>query len=217
MEQTKTLTDEQREALAFVGSVLSPLYLQDPRKGSAGELFASMAALDAEEAAEGWPFVASAEAVGPLRLMVDGLADGIDADDLMWEYRRLFIGPGRKAAPPWGSVYTDRDCVVFGLTTLDLRAWMRANGIERTTDEKMPEDHIGLLVSLMGWLAQEKPELVPEFLQKHLLTWSSHYLEQLEAAAEHPFYEGLAQLTRLTLEGIQDDLGLEVAYPRYYR
>ncbi|NHM15069.1 Tat proofreading chaperone DmsD [Eggerthellaceae bacterium zg-887] len=217
MEQTKTLTDEQREALAFVGSALSPLFLQDPRKGDAGELFASMAALDAEEAAEAWPFVAPAEAVGALRLMVDGLADGIDADDLTWEYRRLFIGPGRKAAPPWGSVYTDRDCVVFGLTTLDLRAWMRANGIERTADDKMPEDHIGLLVALMGWLAQEKPELVPELLEKHLLTWSSHYLEQLEAAAEHPFYEGLARLTRLTLEGIQDDLGLEVVYPRYYR
>ena len=36
----------------------------------------------------------------------------------MWEYRRLFVGPGHLPAPPWGSVYTDRECVIFGEATL---------------------------------------------------------------------------------------------------
>ena len=70
---------------------------------------------------------------------------------------------------------------------------------------------------LLAWLAEERPELVDEFLCDHLLTWSSHFLEQLEEAAEQPFYEGLANLTRKSLEGLQEERELEVAYPRFYR
>ncbi|WP_417143225.1 Tat proofreading chaperone DmsD [Raoultibacter massiliensis] len=131
--------------------------------------------------------------------------------------RRLFVGPAKKPAPPWGSVYTDRECVVFGESTLALRRWMRENGIERTTDEKTPEDHIGLMLVLLAWLAANKPELIEPYLQDHVLTWSSHFLDQLAEAAEHPFYEGLALLAKESLEGLQRELDLEVAYPRYYR
>lgn len=129
----------------------------------------------------------------------------------------MFIGPAVKPAPPWGSVYTDRECVVFGKSTLELRAWMREQGIERLTDDKTPEDHIGLMLALMAWIAREKPEILDDFMRLHLLTWSSHFLGQLAEAAEQPFYEGLALLTKASLEGIQDELGLEVVYPRFYR
>lgn len=213
----RELSDETRGKLVFAGSVLAPFFLQDPQKGNAQELFVSMANLDVDEAAASWPFVEEAEAQQALKLMVDGLADGPATNELTHEYRRLLIGPNKKPAPPWGSVYTDQECVVFGLTTLDLRAWMRAHGIARTTDERTPEDHIGLLLAMLEWLAQEKPELVEEFLQKHVLTWSSHFLTQFEEAAEHPFYEGLARITRLTLEGVQEELDIDVTYPRYYR
>ena len=136
----------------------------------------------------------------------------------MWEYRRLFVGPLAKPAPPWGSVYTDKDMVVFGASTMQLRDWMRRNGIAIEKGESdEPEDHIGTMLVLLAWLAEERPELVDEFLRDHLLTWSSHFLEQLEEAAEQPFYEGLANLTRKSLEGLQEERELEVAYPRFYR
>lgn len=105
----------------------------------------------------------------------------------MWEYRRLFVGPGHLPAPPWGSVYTDRECVIFGEATFALRAWMRACGIERATDERTPEDHIGLMLALLSFLAVERPELVDDFLRDHLLTWAPHYLDALEEAATPPF------------------------------
>ena len=133
------------------------------------------------------------------------------------EYRRLFVGPGHLPAPPWGSVYTDHECVIFGEATLALRAWMRACGIERTTDERTPEDHIGLMLALLSFLAVERPELVDDFLRDHLLTWAPHYLDTLEEAATHSFYEGLARLTRATLAGIQRERGLVVDVPRFYR
>ena len=132
-EATVPLSEDVREAIAFVGETLGPFYLQDPVKGDAGPAFAAMAAIDVAQAAVEWPFVDEAEARCDLDLMRSGLAEGIDADGLVWEYRRLFIGPAPKPAPPWGSVHTDRECVVFGATTLELRAWMHAgaHGLDR--------------------------------------------------------------------------------------
>lgn len=213
--------DEKREALldgiAFVGETLGPFFLQDPKTGDAHEAFAALAALDVDAAAEEWPFVDDGEAGRDLGLMVEGLAKGIEDEDLMWEYRRLFIGPAPKPAPPWGSVYTDRECVIFGESTLELRQWMRECGIQRLVDDKTPEDHIGLMLVLMAWIARNRPEVLDDYLRLHLLTWSSHFLDELIEAAEHPFYEGLARLAKASLEGIQDELALEVTYPRYFR
>lgn len=212
------MSDDQTsmEAVVFAASALAPFFLNDPRTGEAVDAFAALAELDTAAAAADWPFVDEAEAAADLALMVDGLAAGADNEALVWEYRRLFVGPGHLPAPPWGSVYTDRECVIFGEATLALRAWMRACGIERTTDERTPEDHIGLMLALLSYLAEERPDLVDEYLRDHLLTWALHYLEALEAAADHPFYQGLAALTRSTLLGLQAARGLEVTLPHFY-
>lgn len=216
---TQEVTEEAAlmEAVAFVGSALAPFFLNDPRTGDAADSFAALAELDAAAAAADWPFADAAAAETALALMVEGLAAGADNDDLVWEYRRQFVGPGRFPAPPWGSVYTDRECVIFGESTLALRAWMRRAGINRTTDERTPEDHIGLMLAMLAFLAQNRPELVDEYLRDHLLTWAPHYLEVLEEATTHPFYRGLAQLTRASLEGLGAARELSVTLPRFYR
>ena len=209
--------DGAMAAVAFIGASLAPFFLNDPRTGDAADAFAALAELDAEAAAAEWPFVEEAAARASLAAMVRGLAAGADNEELVWEYRRLFVGPGHLPAPPWGSVYTDRECVVFGEATLALRAWMRRIGVARTTDERTPEDHIGLMLALLAYLAEERPELTDEYLRDHLLTWAPHYLEALEEAADHPFYQGLAALTRSTLLGLQEARGLEVVTHRFYR
>ena len=205
------------EGIAFVGETLGPFFLQDPKTGEAGAAFQALAALDVDAAAAEWPFADEDEARACLALMKEGLAHGIEDDDLVWEYRRLFVGPAPKPAPPWGSVYTDRECVVFGESTLALRAWMRAQGIERLVDDKTPEDHIGLMLVLMAWIARNQPADLDDYLRLHLLPWSSHFLDELAEAAKQPFYEGLARLAKASLEGIQSERALDVAYPRFYR
>ncbi|CBL03740.1 MAG: Tat proofreading chaperone DmsD [Gordonibacter pamelaeae] len=205
------------EGIAFVGETLGPFFLQDPKTGEAGAAFQALAALDVDAAAAEWPFAGEAEARACLALMKEGLAHGIEDDDLVWEYRRLFVGPAPKPAPPWGSVYTDRECVVFGESTLALRAWMRAQGIARLVDDKTPEDHIGLMLVLMAWIARNQPADLDDYLRLHLLPWSSHFLDELAEAAKQPFYEGLARLAKASLEGIQSERALDVAYPRFYR
>lgn len=87
----------------------------------------------------------------------------------------------------------------------------------RATDDKTPEDHIGLMLVLMSHLCRTQPESLDDYLCGHLLTWAPHYLEELAVAARHPFYRGLAELTRSTLLGIQDFRGLSVKLPRFYK
>lgn len=209
--------DEELEAVVFVGTTLAPFFLNDPKKGEAGASFAAMAQLDPAQAAGEWPFADAEEAAADFALMVEGLVGGADAEELVWEYRRLFTGPGHLVAPPWGSVYTDVESVVFGASTLELRAFMRKAGVERVSDERTPEDHIGLMLAMMAYLAQNKPAFLDEYLQQHLLTWAPHYLDTLEREAQHPFYRGLARLTRSTLEGVREARGLQVQTPRFYR
>lgn len=216
----KELDDKTRASLILVGSTLGPFFLHDPEHDAQRIKpgLEAIATIDVRQAAEEWPFVATEEAQDALGKMRAGLEAGLASEELVWEYRRLFVGPATKPAPPWGSVYTDKDMVVFGASTMELRSWMRKQGIALVKGESdEPEDHIGTMLELLAWLAEERPELVEEFLTDHLLTWSSHFLEQLEKAADQPFYEGLVQLTRLSLEGLQSELDLSVEYPRYYR
>lgn len=106
---------------------------------------------------------------------------------------------------------------MFGLTTLELRPWMRTQGIACSADGHTPEDRIGLMLALLAHVALNSPGSLDEYLQRHLLTWSPHFLGELTEAAQHPFYQGLARLTKASLEGIQSERGIAVTYPKFYR
>lgn len=125
-------------------------------------------------------------------------------------FQRLFVGPYALPAPPWGSVYLDKESVVFGDSTLALRQWMRENGIEPHLTQAEPEDHIGLLLMMAAWLAENSPALLNEFLTLHMLPWAGRYMELLRQKAEHPFYTGVAALAESTLCGWKQQQSLEV-------
>ncbi|MDU4228810.1 MAG: molecular chaperone TorD family protein, partial [Klebsiella grimontii] len=58
--------------------------------------------------------------------VADGLAAqfAIASDEPLAEaWQRLFIGPWALPAPPWGSVWLDKESVLFGDSTLALREW----------------------------------------------------------------------------------------------
>lgn len=203
------------EAIAFIGNTLSPLFLEDPVKGDQA-VYSAFKALDADAAAAEWPFAEPTLAAECLSTMVREL-NNTPAADLAHDFRTMFVGPFKKTCPPWGSVYMDHEGVTFGPTTLALRKWMRKTGIERVQDERMPDDHIGYLLSMMAWTALNRPEALEELLTEHLLTWAAHFFNLMENSAEQAFYIALARLTRDSLEGIQEIAGLEVETPRFFR
>lgn len=267
------------EAACFLGDTLGPLFLYDPSDARVRPLYEQFASLDPNAAASEWPFADSASAHEGLGMMVASLgaaesagraaaagvagelgavkaaeSSGDSFDELVWEYRRLFVGPAVKVAPPWGSVYTDRECVIFGRSTLALREWLRRVGVSFHCEgvaaageaevggsaegagadapcgacadhaagqdgvvSNEPEDHIGLMLLLMSWLARNRPELLEEYLAKHMLTWAPHFLQIVQRESKHGFFVGLGLLTESSLEGLRAALGASVATPRFYR
>ena len=216
--------DEMNESvlqgIAFVGRTLGPFFRYDPKRelDVVGPLYDAIATMDARAAAADWPFADEREVFRALCLMQEGLEDDLDESAIIWEYRRLFVGPAHKAAPPWGSVYTDKDCVMYGASWVALREWMRQCGIAVEGGEsREPEDHIGLMLEMCAWLADNRPELLAGYLRLHVLPWAGHFLDGMYEAAQHPFFEGLALLTKASLEGMRRDLALQVQTPRFYR
>ena len=144
------------------------------------------------------------------------IAQGLN-QDLNDQYQRLFIGPNELPAPPWGSVYLDPECVIFGNSLLALRDFLRHHQISFQAEQDEPEDHIGLMLMLAAYLVENRPHLVVEFLREHFLTWANHFLTQLANAENAPFYKGLALLTVQTLQKWQDDLHIDEPNVRFYR
>ena len=209
------MTEEMRVSISTAGNILAPFYMMDPAMDEAWPFFQDLSEMNADALAQEWPFGEVEQVKSAFGLMIAGAGEA--QDKLSWEFRRLFVGPQKKAAPPWGSVYTDHEGVMFGETTIELRQWMRQHGLKKAVDEHMPEDHIGYMLMLMSFIAHEKPEILGEYLSLHLLTWSHHFFEVLKGATTYDFYRGLAQLSDVTLQGIQNELGLEVETPRFFR
>lgn len=216
--QASAESNELMSAIMFSCGTLAQFFLHEPCDPHTGELLRAFSQIDVAPASSEWPFVSKDDAFRGLSLMQRGSAAALQtAEQATQEYRRLFVGPQKKAAPPWGSVYTDSNEVIFGESTLELRGWMRAHGIAKTVEPGMPEDHIGFLLDCAAWIAQHDPPVLGEFLEGHVVTWSSHYLEILAAETTHPLYQGLALLSDSTLSGISDALNLSPQIPRFYR
>ncbi|KAA9001093.1 Tat proofreading chaperone DmsD [Affinibrenneria salicis] len=157
-----------------------------------------------------WPCGRCEASAAALGQMVSGLA-GEHRRALKQDWQRLFIGPDRLPAPPWGSVYLDRESVLFGDSTLALRQWLRQRGIAPQLERREPEDHIGLMLMLAAWTAENQPAWLDELLAEHLLPWAMRYLELLEPGARHPFYLGLARLARISLNDWREARRITVA------
>ncbi len=131
--------------------------------------------------------------------------------EMQTDYVRLFIGPGRVLAPPWESVYFSEDRLVFQEQTLQVRNWYRRFGLEPEKLHKEPDDHIGLEISFVAYLARLAFEALAEqdeeefeqlleaqrqFLSEHLLKWGPYWCDLVLEHAQTEFYQGLALLTR---------------------
>jgi TorA maturation chaperone TorD len=133
-------------------------------------------------------------------------------------WQRLFIGPWALPAPPWGSVWLDKESVIFGDSTLALRQWMRDNQIGWDSEQNVPEDHFGTLLMLVAWLAENQYfTACNELLAWHLLPWSGRFLTVFIQEAQHPFWRALGLLAQKTLADWQSRLVMPVAQKTLYR
>lgn len=201
------LSEQQRlPAIALSGRVLGALFYHAPNHPDCTALMAMLALPDWVSE---WPFQATTlSSVAPL--MAAGQAD--KTTPVKEEFQRLFIGPYALPAPPWGSVYLDKENVLFGDSLLELRQWMRTQGFAPQTEQNEPEDHFGLMLMLAAWLAEQgQQQPLDELLAWHLLPWADRYLSLFTENAANDFYRGLGELAKLTLLGWQNGMLMPVA------
>jgi len=199
----------QRETFAFSARVLGALFYFAPDSEQAAPL---VTALTTTDWYHDWPL--DAELLSPVAHSLS-----VSADETLPEaWQRLFVGPWALPAPPWGSVWLDRESVLFGESTLALRQWMRDSGITFNVQQNEPEDHFGTLLMLAAWLSENgRDDECDQLLAWHLLPWSQRFLAEFSENARHPFYTGIAQLALMTLEDWQSRLTLPVAEKTLYR
>ena len=187
------------EKISESSQILASLFRLDVSKNS--ELASAIRSLNEGE----WPInLSDREDEAKLKVAFELLHKGLEPnqlESLHEEYNRLFVGPVTLPCPPWGSVYLDKDKVIFGTSTLDLRDWMKANGISLNLEMNEPEDHIGLMLIMISTLAGDaKEKQLSEILNNHFYPWIYNYLDCLEKSTTHDFYRGLAKLSQVTLK-----------------
>ncbi len=137
--------------------------------------------------------------LSPLLQAVEAL-EGLPLPRLQAEHTRLFINNFPwLPAPPHESVY--REGRLMGEASAELLALYGAWGLEA---EPTMADHIGAELEFMAFLAALPAEAETltarrAFLRDHLLAWAPAFAEDVEQAAELPFYRALAQLLRVFL------------------
>lgn len=186
------------ENIAPCALLLGTILLDKPSSSTVMPLLEGLASMDLP--AE-WPYGDEATLEEIRQQLVRALQAA--PADLDRDYHRLLVGPGKLAAPPWGSVYLDSESVLFGDSCVALQRWMRNQGIQlHEGKSREPVDHIGRMLVLLSWLSDNQPEQIGPFMEEHLMTWAPRYFTQLEPAATGTLYEPLGRLTSLTLEAV---------------
>ena len=141
---------------------------------------------------------------------------------LQEDYTRLFVAPPPLPAPPWESLYRDRERLHFSEHTLEVRTAYQRHGLAAGLLGREPDDHLGFELDFMHRLATLAAELAsPDreadqrtvledqraFLDEHLLTWVPAWAEDVMAAAATNFYRGAASLTAAYLLLDRDIVG----------
>ncbi|MCP4399036.1 MAG: molecular chaperone TorD [bacterium] len=80
------------------------------------------------------------------------------AQELAVEYAKLFVGPYELLAPPYGSVYLDRQKRVMGDSTMTVKNMYREYGLQLADDFNEIPDHIAAELEFMYYLIYKEIE-----------------------------------------------------------
>jgi TorA maturation chaperone TorD len=132
--------------------------------------------------------------------------------DLQREYTRLFIIAKPKVpAPPYGSLYLEKDWLVWGKTTVDAVKFYADAGLKVAEHFKDIPDHFAAELEFMWYLIREEimarggalaegssevnvekaekmADLQITFLKEHLGVWSENFLGRVRSSARSAFY-----------------------------
>ena len=124
------------------------------------------------------------------------------------EHTRLFLGPFKLVAAPYGSVWMDEHKHVMGDSTARVAAFYHACGLHLADDFHELPDHFAVELEFLSYLAFKQREaqttgdtdelarlkgLQREFLDTLLLPWLTPFTDAIINDGEAPFYVALAR------------------------
>ncbi len=188
------MPDKIAAELSAISGLLGNIYLCKPTR----------------EAIKNWKELLSGDVLHSLWELKEAI-DGIDIhseqefEDLLWEFTRLFIGPYKLPCPPWESVYTSAKGLMVQEPYDEVKDLHDEMGLVISNPDVMA-DHIGAELNFFSILF-DRIDLDPgkgryyiaaarRFLNEHLKKWIPQFTQDMEEAANLPFYKALARATR---------------------
>jgi TorA maturation chaperone TorD len=134
-----------------------------------------------------------------------------DQEALQAEHEKLFSIQEVMQAPPWSSMYLDKESIIFGQANKVYSEFVEHCGLSLREDASDPEDHIGLMLIVLGMLIDDKQDQhVKEMIGEYLATWSGFYFVRLKAVTDEKAYSELANQTTSLLEILRKQYSVQV-------
>lgn len=136
------------------------------------------------------------------------------------EYTRLFIHAfPHVVAPPYGSIYLEKDGQGYGRTTSEVLRFYQERSFTLKEDLKDPPDHIAHELEFMGILADQEgqtsgsekiklEEIQMDFFCRFILPWITSFCAKIVEHSLFPFYQYLGDLTREFIDFEKNYLGV---------
>lgn len=130
-----------------------------------------------------------------------------DADELLLDYTRLFLGPNHIIAKPYGSIWLEQQETVMGDSTLAVLALYKEGGFEMDDSFRELPDHIAAELEFLYLLIYReneayqlgKPDALAalrlRFLKEHLGRWVGPFTTAVIDGAQTVYYRQLADIT----------------------
>lgn len=143
-----------------------------------------------------------------LLAQADRTLASLTREELAVEHARLFVGPFRLPAPPYGSCHLEESKSVMGETTVKVAAFYRESGLELAEDFHELPDHVAAELEFMSWLSFREREALAagdregakmargrslRFLQTFLSPWIDPFTRAVVEDGESPFHVAVAR------------------------
>lgn len=152
-----------------------------------------------------WPDVDAEETVFKIQESVE--FDGFDL--IRDDFYKLFVGPGKKEVYPWGSIYTDKENLLFGDTTIAWEDFCTHNGIEIPLKCNEPTDHFAMIFSAISAVLtsshnqEVKSILVKNICNIHFSPWGKCLLNLINEKSTTNYYKCFSLLALKLMEKLE--------------
>ncbi|WP_075859164.1 TorD/DmsD family molecular chaperone [Carboxydothermus pertinax] len=133
----------------------------------------------------------------------------------VYEFNRLFVGPGKLVAPPYESAYLNSEGLLMQKETLEVREFYRSMGLEVQNKNCEPDDFIGFEAEFACYLLHQAAKFLAQkdlsnfnlhltayrnFFVNHLSKWLPAHCRDILANSQNDACRGMA----LVLAGFLD-------------